>query len=341
MEKSAQYYQLYPMSRPYQRYEQVLSVLENYYKVKDSVKYVRNLEAEVEYYKRFSKRDTSYLNNYLSYSEKFISLNLEPQRQLKYAKYEVDAHRITLDWGKEMSVTFLQSLYRLAKAYTAADSNKQALKVYDECLTVNRYLFIDTAASMYRANAITVYGEMVNCASTIGDDADEPEDKEWYEKALRSSDTLILLAEESLDETNDYHIYEMSQYYLKNAVICSQLNWHNMAIGQLDKANEYLLKLYEGKYKDVVESEVIRNIYLKGLLAAEANDPDMAKSYYSEAVEYATRADDMNSVAPIYYQTVEAWLDILEHRDVERDEATITSLQKQRDALIKILKGKR
>ncbi|MBR0078351.1 MAG: hypothetical protein IJP72_08135 [Bacteroidales bacterium] len=341
MEKSAQYYQLYPMSRTYQRYEQVLSVLENYYKVKDSIKYVRNLESEVEYYKRFSDRDTSYLNNYLSYSEKFVPLNLEPQRQLKYAKYEVEAHRKTIDWGKEMSVSFLQSLYRLAKAYTAADSNKQALKVYDECLKVNRSLLMDTSATQCAANAIVVYGEMVDCASTIGDAVDEPEDKDWYEKALSLCDTMIRLTEEYIDESNDYQVYQLSKLYFKNAVICSQLDWHNVAIGQLDKANEYLLKLYEGKYKDVVEAEVIQNIYLKGLLAAESNDPDMAKSYYSEAVEYATRADDINSVAVIYYQTVEAWLDILEHRDVERDEATIASLQKQRDALIKILKGKK
>ena len=342
MEKSAQYYQLYPMRRPYQRYEQVASILENYYREKkDSVKYVGLLEAQVEYYKRFSGRDTTYLNNYLSYSEKTANAYKEPQKKLKYAKYEVDAHRKTILWGKEQSLTFLQSLYRLAKAYAGVDSNRRALEVYDECLEVNRYLFSDTSASQCRANAITVYGDMVECANTIGDATDEPDDKEWYEKALRASDTLILLAEESLDETNDYQVYQMSQYYLKNAVICSQLDWHNLAISQIDKANEYLLKLYKGKYKEVVESEVIRNFYLKGLLAAEANDPDMAKSYYSEAVEYATRADDLKDVAAIYYQTVVAWLEILETRDVERDEATITSLQKQKEALIKILKGKK
>ena len=316
--------------------------MENYYKGKnENEQYVRTLEAEVEYYKRFSDRDTTHLNSYLSYSEKLASLNLEPQRELKYARYEVDAHRKTIRWGKEESLPFLQSLYRLAQAYAAVDSNLQALEVYNECLVVNRYLFSDTAAAQCRANAITVYGDMVVCANAIGDATDEPDNKEWYEKALRSSDTLIQLAEESLDETNDKHIYEISQFYLKNALICNQLDWNSIAISQLDKANEYLLKLYEGKYKEAVESEIIRNLYLKGLLAAEANDPDLAKSYYSEAVEYATRADDLKDVAAIYYQTVEAWLEILETRDVERDEATITSLQKQKEALIKILKGKK
>ena len=330
------------MSRPYQRYEQVASILENYYREKkDSIKYVGLLEAQVEYYKRFCSRDTTYLNNYLSYSEKIANAYKEPQKKLKYTKYEVDAHRKAILWGKEESLSFLQSLYRLAKAYAGVDSNRRALEVYAECLEVNRYLFSDTSASQCRANAITVYGDMVECANAIGDATDEPDNKEWYEKALRSSDTLIQLAEESLDETNDKHIYEISQFYLKNALICNQLDWNSIAISQLDKANEYLLKLYEGKYKEAVESEIIRNLYLKGLLAAEENDPDLAKSYYSEAVEYATRADDLKDVAAIYYQTVEAWLEILETRDVERDEATIASLQKQKEALVKILKGKK
>ena len=342
MEKSAQYYQLYPMRRPYQRYEQVVSILENYYKDKnDNEQYVRTLDVAVEYYKRFSDRDTTHLNSYLSYSEKLASLNLEPQRKLKYARYEVDAHRKTIHWGKEESLPFLQSLYRLAQAYAAADSNLQALEVYNECLVVNRYLFSDTAATQCRANAITVYGDMINCANAIGNTTDEPENKEWYEKALRSSDTMIQLAEESLDETNDKHIYEMSQFYLKNALICNQLDWNSMAISQLDKANEYLLKLYEGKYKEAVESEIIRNLYLKGLLAAEENDPDLAKSYYSEAVEYATHVDDLADVAAIYYQTVDAWLDILENREYGKDVKTIESLKSQRNALVKIMKGKK
>ena len=342
MEKSAQYYGLHTMSRPYQRYEQVLSILEDYYKEKkDSAKYVHTLEAKAEYYRRFFNRDTTYLNTYLSCSEKLASIYKEPQQKLKYAKYAVEAHRKTLSWGKEISLSFLLSLYRLATAYDAADSARQALAIFAECQEVNKMIYADTAQTLYKGNAVEVYKSMVDCASKKGDALDEPDNKEWYEKALNASDTLILFMESVLDENNVYQVYQLSNYLRTNAIICKLLDWKNIALTQLDKANEYLLKLYAGEYKDAVETDIMTNLYLQGLIAGDMNEPDMAKLYYSEAVEYATHADDINSVALIYYRVVEEWLDILEHRDVERDDATISSLQKQKEALIKILKGKK
>lgn len=256
--------------------------------------------------------------------------------------------------GNEQDLSYLQALYRLANQYTEIGAYEKTFELYEECLRLNRRMFKDTATADYASNAYRVYSAMIdnytNVAEKCEGNGDDKESIKWYEKAVRASDTMILIAEKYMEFTDAaYKNYSIASMFYQNALICKALDWKSIAISQIDSANAYLLKLYGGEYWSEVETELIRNLYQKGGLATDSHDLEFAKECYKELVDYASKSDWLydktqngpNMAAIYYYGAVEAWLDILENREEGADKETIESLKKQQDALAKILKGKK
>lgn len=355
LEKAARTYESYPMNYPYQRYQQAVSFLEGYYRDRqDSARFVREMKALTEFYRRFASTDTAYLNNYLDYSHRLaIGLGV-PKEVVKYSEYEVDAYRLSFKMGKEQDISYLQALFRLANQYTEIGAYEKTFELYEECLRLNERIFKDTATADYARNAYSVYSAMISNYAGLAEKyegyGDDKESIKWYEKAVRASDTMILIAEKYMEFTEvAYKNYSIGSLFYQNARICKELGWKSIAISQIDSANAYLLKLYGGEYWSEVETELMRNLYLKGELAMDSHDLELAKECYKELVDYASKSDGLydksqngtNIAAIYYYEAVEAWLDILENRESGEDTETIESLKKQRDALVKMLQGKK
>lgn len=355
LEKAARTYESYPMNYPYQRYQQAVSFLEGYYRDRqDSVRFVRELKALTEFYHRFASTDTAYLNNYIDYSHRLATGLGVAEEEVKYAEYEVDGYRMTFRLGKNRDISYLQALYRLANKYSEIRAYEKTFDLYEECLRLNEWLYKDTASADYARNAYHVYSAMIDNYAELAEKSEEDEVRnKWYEKAVYVSDTMILVADQYMEmASEEYKNYVLAAMYHQNALICNELDWRSIAITQLDRANEYLLKMYGGELWSLVESDVMRNLYLKGKIASDNHDVELAKECYQEVVEYASKSDELyevekgsarryNSAATYYYEAVLALLDILENREDGKDVATIESLKKQRDALIKILKGKK
>lgn len=355
VDKSVRTYERYPMDRPYDRYEQAVFFLENYYNdEKDSVRYVRELKSLTEYYRRFASLDSSYLYKYIGYSHKLaIGLGVSNEA-VKYAEYEVHGYRMALSIGDEPDLSYMQALYRLAKYNSEEEANEKSIELYEECLPLNEEFYKDTATADYARNAYYIYSSMIDVYTDLAQkcekNGDDKESVKWYEKAARTCDTMILVAEKYMEFTEEaYKNYTLGSMFYQSALICKELDWKSTAISQLDSANGYLLKMQGGEYWSEVEMEVMRNLYMKGSLATDSYDLELAKECYKELVDYASKSDGLydksqngwNMAVIYYYEAVEKWMDILENRENGADTETIRNLKKQRDALATMMKGKK
>lgn len=339
-EQSVKYYESYPIEQPLQRYVQAKSIIEDYYwNKKDSVKYVNNLRGFADYYHKFAEYDTFYVKKSIEYTAKLLRYNLSPEDELRYNRNIVtDYERILPMTG--LTLPYLQRNFQLAKAYQAVDSIPQAIKGFEECLSLNAKMYLDTAPKTCMANEIDIYKALIECNSTMGEQYEDEESvsQEWYGKALNASDTLIRIMERLRKEDDADQTYRLALQYYRNAILCTQTEWTSIALTQLDKSNNLLIELYNDKYKDETEFEIIRNYYVKGLVAEDMSNTTLAKECYQAAVGYAEKASDLRDVADLYYAVVNNWLEILEHRDGAQDTATITKLKQAKASLSKWVK---
>ncbi len=339
-EQSVQYYESYPINRPLQRYVQAKSIMEDYYwNKKDSIRYTNNLRGFADYYHRFAEYDTFYVNKSILYTGKYLRYNLSPEEELLYNRNIVtDYERILPMTG--LTLPYLQRNFQLAKAYRAMDSTQQAIDIFNKCLKLNTEMYRDTALNKCLSNETDIYKALIECNSAMAEQYEDEEglSQEWYGKALDASDTLILIMERLRKDGDADQTYQLGLQYYRNAILCTQTDWNSIALGQLDKSNSLLIGLYNDKYASETEFEIIRNYYVKGLIAEDMNNSTLAKECYQAAVSYAEKASDPVGVALLYNAVITNWLTILENQDGGKDAATIAKLKQTKASLSKIVK---
>lgn len=337
MEQSVKYYESCPFDKPLQRYVQAKFVMEDYYwNIKDSVRYTKTLRDLADFFHQFAEYDTFYVNKSIEYAGKYLRYKLPPEEELHYCQNIVTDYGIILP-TTGLSLSYLQRKFQLAKAWQGVDSIQQAINEFKECLSLNTTMYQDTAPNFRMANETEIYKSLIECFSTMGElyEHEENLSKEWYDKALDASDTLIRIMEFLYTDDNAQQTYEIAMQYYRNAILCTQTGWESIALTQLDKSNEMLVRLYNDQYKDETESDIIRNHFFKGIIAEEMSNFKLAQECYQSAVEYAGKASDPNDVAYLYYETVKHWLDILEKTDDGQETTTITKLRKLKATLSK------
>lgn len=339
-EQSVRYYESYPINRPLQRYVQAKSIMEDYYwNKKDSVKYVNNLRGFADYYHKFAEYDTFYVKKSIEYTGKYLHYNIPDEEDLLYNRNIVtDYERILPITG--LTLPYLQRNFQLAQAYQAVDSTQQAIDIYNKCLKLNAEMYRDTAFRKCLANETDIYKALIECNSAMAEQYEDEEglSQEWYGKALDASDTLIRIMERLRKEGDADQTYQLALQYYRNAILCTQTDWNSIALGQLDKSNNMLLGLYNDKYAAETEFEIIRNYYVKGLIAEDMNNSTLAKESYQAAVSYAEKASDPMDVAALYNAVITNWLSILENQDGGKDAATIAKLKQTKASLSKWVK---
>jgi len=339
-EQSVRYYESYPIDRPLQRYVQAKSIMEEYYwNKKDSIRYTQNLRGFADYYHRFAEYDTFFVNKSILYTGKYLRYNLSPEEELLYNRNMVtDYERILPMTG--LTLPYLQRNFQLAKAYRAVDSTQKAIDIFNKCLKLNTEMYRDTALNKCLSNETDIYKALIECNSAMAEQYEDEEglSQEWYGKALDASDTLIRIMERLRKEGDADQTYRLALQYYRNAILCTQTDWNSIALGQLDKSNSLLLELYNDKYASETEFEIIRNYYVKGLVAEDMNNSTLAKECYQAAVSYAEKASDPVGVALLYNAVITNWLTILENLDGGKDTATIAKLKQTKASLSKIVK---
>lgn len=340
IEQSVKYYESAPFEKPLQRYEQANSILLDYYLEKeDSVHYVNRLRGFSNYYHQFAEYDTSFANNSIYYTGKYLNINIPPEEEFLYCRNIVtDYERILPMTG--LTLKYLQRKFQLAKAWQEVDSLQQAIDEYKECLSLNTIIYRDTAPDFCLANETEIHKALITCFSAMGElyEHEENLSKEWYDKALEASDTLIQIMEHLRTGNDAEQTYDLAIQYYRNAFLCAQTEWLSVALTQLDKSNELLLELYNGHYKAETEFDIIRNHYLKGMIAEDMGNTTLAKECFFAASEYAERASDPNNTAALYYEVVSNWLRILEVTEDGQDAVTIAKLKQLKTMLSKKLR---
>lgn len=340
IEQSVKYYESTPFEKPLQRYEQANSILLDYYQEKkDSVHYVNRLRGFSNYYHQFAKYDTSFANNSIYYTGKYLNINIPHEEELLYSRNIVTDHERILPMTG-LTLKYLQRKFQLAKAWQEVDSLQQAIDEYKECLSLNTIMYRDTAPDFCLANETEIHKALITCFSAMGElyEHEENLSKEWYEKALEASDTLIQIMEHLRTGDDAEQTYDLAIQYYRNAFLCAQTEWFSVALTQLDKSNELLLELYNGHYKAETEFDIIRNHYLKGMIAEDMGNTTLAKECFFAASEYAERASDPNNTAALYYEVVSNWLRILEVTEDGQDAVTIAKLKQLKTTLSKKLR---
>ena len=339
-DKSEEFYGAYPLKTPSQRYENLLSIMEEYYEDQDNVtQYVKVQREKVAYYKQFLDEDADNLAEFAESARRITVLEDDPHQIISYGKELVEALKALSLYRSGLEQAYFKANYAVAEAYREIDSAEQAIPYYQECMLVNETLYKDTAYTRWQNNVLDIYMPLAACYDEMAD-VDTANSKQWYLKEVETRDTLTdIMKALSVKDPSDLNLrYKLSYQYYFKALAYAQADLPYMGLEILDKSDAILLDFYNGEYRSAVEEDLVRNYWLRGAIYQADEEYDKAQELYGNAVKCADNAIDKASVAKWAVISIGSYIDLLED-DPTADPNLIKELKQKLANYAKYLKN--